>query len=373
MWLTAVVLQGCVEPFTPEINESQESLVVEGMLTDQSGIQTIYLSRSSPFNYPGFIPERYSVVWIVDENGTYYQLSEQEEGVYQLYMTPFRGTSYKLRIITTDNQEYESDYVMLPSPCPSIDSIYFEIETRETEDPEEPLEGIQFYLDLEAGEDEARNYRWELEETWAYNAAHIIQYYYDGVLHNMDDPFKYYHCWYTGRISNIFTASSKHSVSNRIYKYPLHYVSSETHRLQVRYSLLVKQYALSDEAFEYWDQMRMQLQESGGLYEAQPPQIRGNIYNVDDPNELVMGFFSVASVAEKRIFVDIGREFHYPRIKCILDTINRMDEIPPPVYFPVYMRSLSPMGTGPPYGVGRGICFDCRYGGGSIEKPDFWE
>ncbi len=377
IWLAAVLLPGCVESYTPDIKESQESLVVEGLLTDQPGVQTIYLSRSSPFSNPALVPESHCWVKVVDENGIIYDFFEQESGVYRCGMSAsqlVRGTAYKLSIVTADRKEYESDYITLPSPCPSIDSVYFEIKTVETSDPENPLEGIQFYIDLEAGEDQPRNYRWELVETWEYNAAHIIQYYFDGqLLHVMPDPYIYYRCWCTGRISDIYTASTKHSVSNRIYKYPLHFVSSQTHRLKIRYSLLVKQFALSDDAYRYWDQMRRQQQESGGLYETQPLQISGNVYNVNDPDELVLGFFNVASSSEKRIFVDAQSELNFPRIGCTLDTVNNMYELPPPVYYPVYMRSLSPMGTGPPYGVGRGLCFDCTSGGGTTVKPDFWE
>jgi len=374
--LIAILVTVCVEPYTPEIRESQESLVVEGLLTNQPGIQTIYISRSSTFSEPALIPESYCQVQVIDENGNSYWFYDQGEGDYQCLMTAsqlVRGTAYKLSIVTINGKEYESDYVLLPSPCPSIDSVYFEIETVETSDPEEPMEGVQFYIDIDAGEDEARNYRWELVETWEYYAVHIIQYYYDGTLHEMDDPFKYYHCWYTGRINKILTASTKFAVSNRINKYPLHFVSSETLRLQVKYSLLVKQFSVSDDAFEYWDQMRKQQQESGGLYETQPLQIRGNVHNVNDPDELVLGFFHVSSSSEKRIFIDVHRELKFPRSECTMDTIESLDNIPGYLPRPFYMISLSEMGKGPPYGVGWGICFDCTTEGGSTVKPDFWE
>ena len=375
--LIAILVAGCVDSYTPDIRESQEILVVEGMLTDQPGVQTIYVSRSSPVSNPGLIPENHCLVRVVDENGNSYWFYDQGEGDYQYLLTAsqlVRGTAYKLNIMTADRKEYESDYITLPPPCPSIDSLYYEIKTVGTSDPEQSLEGAQFYIDVNAGEDEARNFRWELVETWEYYAANIIQYYFDGILlHLMDDPFKYYYCWKTERIKNIYTASTKNSTSNTITRYPLNYVSNQTLRLQTKYSLLVKQFSLSDEAYQYWDQMRRQQQESGGLYESQPPQIRGNIYNVNDPDELVLGFFYVSSSSEKRIFVNGQRQLNFPRIKCTLDTIDNMSEIPSYLSCPVYMRSLSQMGSGPPYGVGYGICFDCTSEGGTTVKPDFWE
>lgn len=374
--LITVLITTCVEPFTPDIKESQELLVVEGLLTDQPGYHYIYVSRSSPFNDPELLPEEQCLVMVVDDKGNSYLFNEQEPGEYSCWMTSnqlIEGTAYKLIIHTAKGKVYESDYELLQSRCPLIDSIYFEIENRETSDPERPMQGIQFYIDLEAGEDQPRNYRWELAETWKYYAAHYIQYYFDGALHHMPDPMLYYKCWYTGRINNIYTMSTKQMLSNEIRKYPFNYVSNRTNRLRIRYSLLVRQYTLSDDAFAYWDQMRRQNQEGGGLYEKQPSQIQGNIYNIDDPDEKVLGYFNVSSSTEKRIYVDDINEFSFPGPDCILDTIMRLSEIPDYMFYPVYMISLSTMGSGPPYGIGNGMCFDCTTGGGTNVKPDFWE
>ncbi len=374
--LIGILITTCVEPFTPDIKESQELLVVEGLLTDQPGNHYVYVSRSSPFNDPVLLPEERCLVMVVDDKGNSYLFNEQEPGAYSCWMTSnqlIQGTAYKLIIHTGKGKVYESDYEILQSRCPPIDSIYFEIENRETADPEQPMQGIQLYIDLDAGEDQPRNYRWELVETWKYYAAHYIQYYYDGTLHHMPDPMLYYKCWYTGRINNIYTMSTKQMLSNEIRKYPLNYVSNRTNRLRIRYSLLVRQYTLSDDAFAYWDQMRRQNQEGGGLYEKQPSQIQGNVYNIDDPDEKVLGFFNVSSSTEKRIYVDDINEFSFPGPDCILDTIKSLKEIPDYMSYPVYMISVSEMGDGPPYGIGSGMCFDCTTGGGTNVKPDFWE
>ena len=375
--LISLLLRGCVEPYTPDIKESQELLVVEALLTDQPGFQHIYVSRSSPFNDPRLVTEDNCYIRVFDDKGhayTFYRRGGAGKYICSMSASDLvRGTSYKLSIITNEGKEYESDYELLSSPCPPIDSVYFEMETIGTTNPDHPLEGIQFYIDMHSDNDQARNFRWELEESYQYNSANIIQYYYDGVLHPMPDPFEFFICWYTGRIDDIYTFSTRHSQSNSISKYPLKYISNRTSRLKVRYSLLVRQYSLSYDAFQYWDQMRRQNQESGGLYETQPSHIRGNIHNINDPDEQVLGFFNVSSASEKRIFVDGIRELSYPRTGCFPDTIEYTNQIPGYMTFPVYLRSASPFGTGPPYIIGRYLCFDCRNGGGINVKPDFWE
>jgi hypothetical protein len=375
--LCLIFVAGCIDPFTPTIHEDQELLVIEGQLIDREGYQHINISRSSPYNNPFFIPEFGCHVEVVDDQGNIYNFDESMPGglysrwMHQEEFSP--GVQYKVRVITSNGNVYESDYDMLIADCPPIDSVYYEIETHETDDPDLPMKGIQFFVDVDPDDEVDRNFRWELTETWEYWAAYTIQYYFDGKLHEMSNPWQFYRCWSTERISIIFIANTEHSTTNKIKKFPLHYVSNRSNRLRIKYSLLIRQYSMSDEAYDYWLELKTQSQETGGLYETQPPQVTGNIYNIDDPEERVLGYFNVSSVTEKRIFVDEQFAFGFPEQGCRLDTIitSYLYTLYGP--YPIYMISVSQMGEGPPYGIGDGICFDCREGGGTTSQPPFWK
>ena len=375
--LALMLLPGCIDPYSPDIRDNQVSLVVEAVITDQPGNHTITLSRSSPLNDTAFYPEEGAWVFLFDEEGTVREFAEMEPGLYGSWIGAgelIRGKDYWLHIETGDGEIVESDAEQMASGCPEVERVYWEFDTLGTADPDNPLYGIRFYLDLEGEEEQPRNYRWELEETWEYQAAYRIQYLYDGTaLVEWEDPFIYHTCWYTGNIPSIFTASTRALEENRLMRTPLHFVSSETQRLQTRYSLLVRQYALSDKAYDYWARIREQNQESGGLYETQPDRVPGNLHHVNDPDQQVLGYFNLSSVSEKRIFVDGIRELVYPPIHCLLDTIDRPQDKPPYLSVPFYLISFSPLGVGPPYGVGSGLCFDCRKGGGINIRPDYWE
>jgi hypothetical protein len=377
IWILGMLLlSGCIDPYTPDIDDSKVSLVVEALITDQPGMHTVTLSRSFPLNETVWIPVTGARVTVMDNQGKAMEFLEEEPGKYRYWMMSndlISGNAYTLHIVTSDGENYESDPEQVLASSPPVESVYWEFETMGTSDPDMPTRGIQFYLDLDGEEDQARNFRWELEETWEYNAANRIQYYYDGTLYEWSDPFIYYTCWYTGNIPAIYIASTSALERNAIAKHPLNFVSEETSRLQTRYSLMVKQYALSDKAYDYWLQIQRQNQESGGIYETQPDQIPGNIHNLQDPEEEVLGYFNVSPVSEKRIFVDGIRELVYPPIDCNLDTIPRPEDKPPYLAIPFYLISLNVMGVGPPYGVGSALCFDCRKGGGVPFPPDFWE
>jgi hypothetical protein len=370
------LLAGCVDPYYPEIEDNQGSLVVEALITDQPGWQVIYLSRSSMVNERGPRPETDAYVSVSDDLGRSTEFIEQGPGAYHAWMTPEKlgsGITCRLNIVTSDGEVYESEPEMFPSPSPAIDSVYWKFEPLGTSDRTESLNGIRFYLDLEAEADQGRNFRWELVETWEYQAANIIDYFYDGILHEWPDQFIYHTCWYTGKIDQIYTATTRNAESNIIKGFALNYVSEETNRLQIKYSLQVVQYSLNDEAYDFWKRIEEQNQESGGIYERQPDYISGNMYNMNNQEEYVLGFFNLCPVSEKRIFVDGIRELHYPAIDCTLDTI--MHPLSKPVWMkiPFFLISFDPLKTGPPYGVGTDLCFDCRNGGGNIIKPDSWE
>jgi hypothetical protein len=371
-----ILLAGCVDPYYPEFEDNQKSLVVEALITDQPGWQVIYLSRSSPVNEKGIHAERDAYVSVSDDLGRSTEFVEQDPGAYYARMTADElgtGITYRLHIVTSNGEVYESEPEMFPSPSPSIDRVYWDFETAGTYDRTEPVNGIRFFLDLKADADQGRNFRWELVETWEYQAANPIDYYYDGILHEWPDSFSYHTCWYTGKIDQIFTATTNNAESNTITGFPLNYVSEESSRLATRYSLEVLQYSLNDEAYNFWKRIEVQNQESGGVYEIQPDYISGNMYNMNNQEEYVLGFFNLCPVSETRIFLDSVAELHYPEIDCNMEIIMHPESRPAWMRIPFFLVSFNPLRIGPPYGVGTHLCLDCRNGGGTIIKPEFWE
>jgi len=363
------VLERCVDPFYPNIFDNQQSLVIDGLITDQEGYHYIRISRSAPYNNPTNIPEQDCQVEVVDKAGNRIQFYESEPGLYEQWIEQEYlkiGNQYKLNIITTSGT-YESQYETL-LPCPPIENIYYEIEMKETSDPRFPIYGIQFYTDLFASGEYAKNYRWELEETWEYRATYYISLYIDVNKNFVNLGYasdSLYYCWSTEPIPEIYTETLNHINKDSLSRIPLRFVSNETKRLKVKYSLLVKQYSLSDTAYQYWDQLKKQSQETGGLYEIQPAQIRGNIYNVKDNEEIVLGFFNVSALTEKRIFVSERFDFFPLIVEC--EPQDLLGGIPTnrlPVYLIMTDHGIK---------TAQNHCFDCRVSGGTIEKPDFWE
>ena len=132
LFLIFLFLNSCITQFIPPTNEDKQLLIVEGLITDQPGINTIKLSKSRPL---GTIdtsnPLTGCNVSISDDLGNTYQLSETNSGTYVTDPALFKGEigrKYSLHIKTTSlNSNY--NYESLPlemKPVPPIDSVYYE-------------------------------------------------------------------------------------------------------------------------------------------------------------------------------------------------------------------------------------------------------
>ncbi|KKL99477.1 hypothetical protein LCGC14_1814030 [marine sediment metagenome] len=359
-----LILFGCIEPFEPVIGETKVSLVIDGMLTDGA------------YNSPEYIPEKGAFVEISNARGNRIVLPESEAGLYeQFFAQSFLETnqSYTLHIITSDGNEYIS-YPDTMLPCPPVETVYYKQEVRETSNPLYPINGVQIYTDLKIPEGHARNYRWEMDETWEYHAPYSIQVYYIGYIVDLGSPNdSLKKCWISNKVRKIQTITTSQIAGDKVNGIPLNYVSDESNRLKFKYSLLVKQYALSTMAYNYWNQLEKQSQESGGLYEQQPARIHDNVYNPSDPTERVLGYFNVSSVTEKRIYIEEHFPFHIHDYDCTPFAVNQWN----PLYmytaadYPIYLLIRDPYLRS--YDMAGDVCFDCREGGGSTSPPDFWE
>jgi hypothetical protein len=382
--LTALLfLHGCIERYHPDEEElSTGTVVVTAHLTGKPGIQTIQLSRSSTINYPEYDPLSGCYVEVVRLDGVSREFTESAPGYYSCFLDePFleTGREFGLVMVLPDGTRYESEYESL-RPAVDIDAVYWERQAKHTSDPEVVLDGIQFYIDFEMDKEAGRYLRWELEETYEIHNPEYTFYMVD--LERKEklapDSIIFGTCWITEGIPRLYTMDLEHVEGDIYRQMPLNYVSTEFRRLYIRYSLLVRQFSLSREAFWYWDELGKNTQSKGGMFDKQPAVTPGNICNVDDGDEMVLGYFSMSGLSEKRIFVD-----HIPGVNLILDPAYCFPADLPvgwPMlvsyyaksYLPVYLSLASSL-LGVKYGPVNDFCVDCRkYKGSTPIKPDFW-
>ncbi len=364
------VTNSCVEEYWPELDAYENLLVVEGMISDQPGPYTVKLSLSLGLDDTRKLPVEEAVVIISDDQGNSEVLFQIEPGTYATAEDGIQGVvgrKYALTVTTSDKEAYQSEYEELKAPV-GIELVEPKIESREVNNSDHSLVGYQFYVNTSVAERDSLYYLWKLEETYEYNSDFYINHIYEGSLEPFMSMDSLFTCWRTEKLADIYTYSATDVEVNQLRNFPINFVSTDSRRLSIKYSLLVKQLVISERAYHFWSSIRDMSVEQGSLYSSVPYQIKGNVTNINDSEEPVLGYFFVAGVSEKRIFVDrpFGVDFYYNECYPDYDAIATVG-LSSPQSYPIYFADLEDGIASAP-----DACFDCTLKGGTTEIPDFW-
>ena len=245
LFFILILLNGCIVQFIPDIEEDKELLVVEGIITDQPEPYTIKLSKSLPLGKRNLAkPVKGYTVTVTDDSGNSYSFNEKAPGTYQSDPGIFVGEvgrKYKLRV--NSNSAFNPlTYETLPiemKPVPPIDSLYYEkIVIKEKDGLFPAEEGCQVYLNTHDPDNLCKYFRWEYAETWEFRLPYPV-------------PNRI--CWLYGNSDRINIKNTSVLGEDRIYRYPLNFVTNQTDRLQQKYSMLVNQYSLNEDEYLYWE------------------------------------------------------------------------------------------------------------------------
>jgi hypothetical protein len=363
-----LIVAGCVEKFTPEIHEPRYRIVVNGLITNQPEVYTVRLYWTIPFGGKTSFPMAGCSVTVHDDLGHIYQFSESSTpGIYLSDKTTFQGVvgrKYTLRINTLNATPAHYSYESVPvemKAVPPIDSLFYKkVIISEAALTMNSQEGCQIYLNTYDPDGDCRFYRWDYTETWKFQ----VQY---SIIANQV-------CWISNSSKNINIKNTSSLSEDRISRHPLIFISNKTDRLSKRYSVIVNQYSLSENEFAYWEKFKNAIQDVGSLYDKIPSSITGNMFCVEDPDEQVLGYFSVSAKTSKRIYIDeTFRGLVNIYEKCADATLDIKAPIPGLNEW-AWIIYTSPEDAEHPYKVitwNKG-CVDCTVRG-TTTRPEFWE
>jgi hypothetical protein len=137
----------------------------------------------------------------------------------------------------------------------------------------------------------------------------------------------------------------------------------------------VRQYAISSQAFDFWQNLKKNTEQLGTLFDLQPFTELGNIHCVNNPAVKCIGYISFTTLQEKRIFISKNEVYPWNYDPyygvCAQDTIKPTDLS---LFFPPggpYFNTL--IGTDNGLIIfSTNICVDCLYHGGTTTKPAYW-
>ena len=373
LFYLVLLFSNCIQEFHPPSQGYENLLVVEAFLSDGDDPFEVTLSRSIPIDTSAFIPEPGATVSLSEISGEQYFLIESK--VPGIYFYPGKinaqiGKSYQIHIQTRNGNQYESSHVTMRE-TPDIEAVTFRFEER----PASGTKGMQIFVSTKDESNDTWYYRWEWDETWEFRTAYPSNHIYEDEQ-ILDRTENINRCWKTYKSTSIEFATSINLSEDIIYEYPLRYVSTNTDRLKTKYSINVMQYALSEESYNYWKELQKATESLGTLFDPQPSIVQGNIYNVSDDRETIIGYFDASSVKERRIFI---RSSDLPPTRLpndylyCTDSIVTFEGIPEMLEDGYFFASelINDFG-GLEYQFSSRYCIDCTLMG-SNDKPDFWD
>lgn len=363
-----LLLSACKQEYPlPKETRNLNLLVVEGLLNSGPGQTIVRLSRSfNPSDIGSVVPELRAQVTVEGESGSTFVLTGNTKGEYINNQLNLNGNQkYRLRIITAGSREYLSDFVPVQF-SPAIDSVHWKRNDEE----------MHLLVSSHDAQNKTRYYRWEYEETWEIHSAFFSNFQYvDPNVVIRPDPSAIYYCWRSNTSKDILLNSSAKLTQDVISDQSLLRIPLGDEKISVRYSILVRQYPLTKEAYRFWEIMKKNTEQVGTLFDPQPSQLLSNIHSVKDINEPVLGFVSAGSFSEKRIFIRRGEVEPWRYFRECEERVVPLDSLK--FFFPNFewiplQEYYSPLsGRFAGYTSGTKICVDCTARGTPV-KPAFW-
>jgi hypothetical protein len=294
-----ILLANCISPYDPQIVQENPKIVVDGLITDHAGPHKVSLAYSTAYNNNESVFGRYiekATVIIQDSDGLQTPLNYTRAGIFETPqgMKGEVGKSYFVKVILSDGREYQSTPEELKY-VPPIDTVFGEY----NELKEGFLRG-EFDLSLEAidtpEKDEYYFWTWTHYEFKKY--CSLIPSSYDGVTYAIkccED------CWAIEQCNGCINILSDKLINGKKMSVPITKIPYDS---KDPYFLLIEQRSLTKEAYSFWKAVSQQINNSGGIFDKPPVTIRGNLFNVNDNEEQVLGFFGASSVRTKPIYFD---------------------------------------------------------------------
>lgn len=369
--ITVMLMLGCKEVYNPPaIAAENQYLVVDGSIVNGDDSTIIILSRTRNLADTGSkFPELGAQVMVLGETSGVFSLQEMGDGKYAIDQLNLNtGEQCQLKIIRSNGKEYLSETISIKQ-TPAIDSISWKLDTG----------GVWIYVNTHDPLNNTWYYRWNFTDVWRYHTCfETIFDVQGGELINRTQPY-IYRCYSSKNSTDILVGSSIKLSQDVIYQYPIQYIHFGDERISSRYSTLVRQFAISPNTYNYWQNLKKNTEQLGTLFDAQPSQLVGNIHCTSSPNEPVLGYVDGSTLETKRILVTdesvIGRRYlPYYYDKGCATFVKSIDSVF--AYFPdtgprewVFIGTTSPPGG---FIYTTIYCGDCRYHGGTNIKPDFF-
>lgn len=336
--LLAMIATACIDEVEFPIEREDAIIFVDGMIADSLDTYTIRLGYSAEIgegNDNILVPITDAQVEVHDDQGNIVSFNPDGSGFYSAMMAGVPGRGYQLKARVAGGREIESEMEILPASVP-ISSVKGEVEIEEflnTFNNLSTKESLILKVSTTIPSGERPYLRWRVSGQYEFREN------YPGAIST-----KWCYAPDVVDLNQLNTFNSRLLAGNEL-KDQVILTTDYNHRFAYMYCFHVQQLRISEQEFNYWGQVELLINRSGSLFDPPPGNIKGNLYDPQNADQAVLGFFSVAGASSKRQFISRDTTNIYIDDRCRF----RFNQPTPQA------------------------CLDClTLEGSTVERPDYW-
>ena len=298
-----VFLTGCLSPYQLEVPGVETFLVISGRITQSAGPHYVDISYANDYGSFLKIPVSGAEVTIFDNLGNTERLYEVETGRYYLIGNAVKGSpgiSYYIEVNMGNGATYRSLPETMPEVVEPLHLFSEPVIIEEINDYGNLVTKIllRVYVNTPVKTDGKPVFlRWNTEIQFSFTELKC-------------DFFRQPKtCYVTRKINenDIVIYSSEGIGADVLENYPVAYRGTfPRYELAQRHFFNVAQLSLTKTAYNYWKKLEAIAEPTGTIFDIPPAPVRGNIYNIDDKSEMVLGYFEAVAVDTIRTFTTPG-------------------------------------------------------------------
>jgi Domain of unknown function (DUF4249) len=292
------VFTNCVDEIKLGVDDFKQKLIVDGNINTDPGPYSVQLSYSLPYTETVVNPAIGGAqVTLTEVGGISLPMQETRQGIYKTDSTAIvgqTGKSYFITIRLSNGFTYKSKPEKIAAPVP-IDTYSVKY-VRNFKNPTP----FSLTVRLKDPIEKDNYYRWK----W----THYEKLVYCLVRRSKDDLGKRYvtrslcceDCWEISKCAGCIEIASDGLTNGKYIEKTVAQIPFESRE---PYFIILEQHSLTRENYNFWNLVSSQVNNSGGIFDKAPAQVQGNLYNVADSTEQVLGYFAAIGITQKPIYV----------------------------------------------------------------------
>ena len=228
-----------------------------------------------------------------------------------------------------------------------------------------------------------------LTSSYSWRVSPWAKAYFDYQLPTETDPFgivilgnNYPENCYTINDDHVKTFATVTMKEGKLVNYDLDSFDRYDRTISGTLRLRMKARQISKESYLYWQNLEKTSSMTGDLFTPTPSSMRGNISNIDDKAEMVLGYIGISRETSKDLYIRNADHMLYRESKAFTEQFYKHvseGTVPQNEWFPFYKEGMRPwvdvysdMGFFLGYRWIDKRCLDCTFAGGIPDKPEDW-